>query len=468
MFQLHEHLDSYALLFKGGRLFQQYVVGVLCCIEQNRLDFYRLQQNDIRREYLFGVYDAIFRGDREGSEIGGRLILPRAFTGGHATYRADIVVRVFEQKVQDFCKFLKDVQLFGYVTGQLPDPDTDPQGYRVVSEMMVHGPCGLFDSDAVCMKEGKCGKKFPKKFNEHTFFDANGYVHYRRRETNIYTTRRGVDLDNAYIVPYNRQLSLAFHAHINVEYCGWSMLIKYLFKYISKGTDKIAAKIVRQVGEPPAETNNASIKIDEIQNFIDGRNAVLIGRLANVHPTSGELFFLRMLLCHQKGCKTFQDIRTVNKRLYLTFRSACAVSGLLDDDKEWHTALEESAFSATSQQLRTLFAQILIFYDVIDPLRLWKSFWRKMLDDIPRTVSNSLHIEDLYMNDPELEGDVLYELDVILNCFSKTVTDFGHPPLLKIFCDAVRNKELIEEKGYNRIELAKEIALLVPKLNTEQ
>ncbi|GJY14884.1 DNA helicase [Tanacetum coccineum] len=82
MFQLHERLDSYGFLFRGGRLFQQYVIGVYCCIEQNRLDFYRLRQNDIRREYLSGVYDAICRGDREGSKISARIILPRTFTGG--------------------------------------------------------------------------------------------------------------------------------------------------------------------------------------------------------------------------------------------------------------------------------------------------------------------------------------------------------------------------------------------------
>ncbi|GJW27762.1 DNA helicase [Tanacetum coccineum] len=82
MFQLHKRPGSYGLLFRGGCLFQQYLVGVYCCIEQNRLDFYRIRQNDIRREYLSGVYDAICRGDREGSEIGGRIILPRTFTGG--------------------------------------------------------------------------------------------------------------------------------------------------------------------------------------------------------------------------------------------------------------------------------------------------------------------------------------------------------------------------------------------------
>nr|GEY60740.1 DNA helicase [Tanacetum cinerariifolium] len=74
------------------------------------------------------------------------------------------------------------------------------------------------------------------------------------------------------------------------------------------------------------------------------------------------------------GCKTFEDNRTVNKRLYLTFCLACSALGLLGNDREWHTALEESAFLAMSQQLRTLFAQILIICDVTDPVRLWKLF----------------------------------------------------------------------------------------------
>ncbi|GKE32202.1 hypothetical protein Tco_1451524, partial [Tanacetum coccineum] len=47
MFQLHERPGSYGLLFRSGRLFQQYLVGVYCCIEQNCLDFYRIRQNDI-------------------------------------------------------------------------------------------------------------------------------------------------------------------------------------------------------------------------------------------------------------------------------------------------------------------------------------------------------------------------------------------------------------------------------------
>ncbi|GKB74508.1 DNA helicase [Tanacetum coccineum] len=48
-----------------------------------------------------------------------------------------------------------------------------------------------------------------------------------------------------------------------------------------------------------------------------------------------------------KGCTTFADIRTVNKIVYSTFRGACEALGLLGDNKEWHTALEEASFSST-------------------------------------------------------------------------------------------------------------------------
>ncbi|GJW40061.1 DNA helicase [Tanacetum coccineum] len=424
---------------------------------------------------LLFVYAArAARGDREGSKIDGRIILPRTFTGGpHYMYShyldALAICRVLGNP-QHFITFTCNVnwpeikrhmqRLSGlttadragvvkhglrhchtllwvkpkdkiqnasdidrYISAELPDPETDPQGYGVVSEMMVHGPCGPLNSEA--------------------------------------------------------------------------------------GTEKIGAKIVRTVGESPSETDNASIKRDEIQNFIDGRFIcpheacwrileyeihsrqpavqILSVHLENIQsvtfkdsqPLISITFAknscgIRTLKAagddneELRGCKTFEDIRTVNKRLYPTFRAACEALGLLGDDKEWHTALEEAAFSATSQQLRSLFAQILIFCDVADPLRLWKSYWRKMSDDVPRTVSDSLHIKYLYMNDPELEGGALYELEVILNTFSKTVSDFGLPPLSKKIRDELKNKELMEEKSYNRVELAREVSFSVPKLNTEQ
>ncbi|GKA39506.1 DNA helicase [Tanacetum coccineum] len=57
-YQLHFRLHQYDLIFKGGRLFQQYVIGVFCAVEQNWLDF-KEETNYIRSDYLSGLYDAI-------------------------------------------------------------------------------------------------------------------------------------------------------------------------------------------------------------------------------------------------------------------------------------------------------------------------------------------------------------------------------------------------------------------------
>nr|GEU90281.1 DNA helicase [Tanacetum cinerariifolium] len=163
-YQLHFRLQQYDLLFRRVRLFQHYVVG-----------------------------------DRDGYKVGGRIILPMSFTGGprymYAHYldalaicqklgnpqffitftcnvnwpeikrfmseyphltafdRADVVCRVFEQKIQALISFLKEERIFGDVTVvELPDPRIDPEGYNVVSELMIHGPCGAVTLKAPCMK----------------------------------------------------------------------------------------------------------------------------------------------------------------------------------------------------------------------------------------------------------------------------------------------------------------------------
>nr|GEU96464.1 F-box domain-containing protein [Tanacetum cinerariifolium] len=68
-------------VFKISRQLYHWI-GSLCPIEeQNKIDYVREHQNDIRSEYLSGIYDAINRGDSDGSDCGIRVILPQSFTG---------------------------------------------------------------------------------------------------------------------------------------------------------------------------------------------------------------------------------------------------------------------------------------------------------------------------------------------------------------------------------------------------
>jgi hypothetical protein len=66
-----------------------------------------------------------------------------------------------------------------------------------------------------------------------------------------------------------------------------------------------------------------------------------IGRMYYAHPTSGECYYLRMLLNCIKGATSYEHLRIVDGREHDTFKDAYIAMGLLANDNEWHQALEE-------------------------------------------------------------------------------------------------------------------------------
>lgn len=57
--------------------------------------------------------------------------------------------------------------------------------------------------------------------------------------------RKGVKLDNRYVVPYNRDLIVKFQVHINIEIYNHLGSVKSLFKYDNKGPD-LAIVVVKK------------------------------------------------------------------------------------------------------------------------------------------------------------------------------------------------------------------------------
>lgn len=84
--------------------------------------------------------------------------------------------------------------------------------------------------------------------------------------------RKGVELDNQYVVPYNRDLLVRFHCHINLEACNSSRSLKYLFKYCLKGHDT-ATMLLRQKKQKGDEAGEKTQKkkTDEVKHYLDGR-----------------------------------------------------------------------------------------------------------------------------------------------------------------------------------------------------
>ncbi|CAN1146786.1 ATP-dependent DNA helicase PIF1 [Linum perenne] len=163
-------------------------------------------------------------------------------------------------------------QIDNVISAELPDPSVDPIGYTVVVKFMLHGPCGEANPSSPCMKDGKCKKFFPKQFNLETTFDENNYAIYRRRDTGITSVKSSNTLDNRYVVPYNRELIVKYQAHINVEACHNGQLIKYLFKYITKGPDRSSVVATSIESNTALSTYEESQPVDEIAQYLDCRS----------------------------------------------------------------------------------------------------------------------------------------------------------------------------------------------------
>jgi hypothetical protein len=459
-------------------------------------------------------------------------------------------------------------QVDAYISAQIPNKEDDPEVYKIVTESMLHGPCGVLKPSSPCMKEGGCSKRFPKKFEHKTRFDNEGYIYYRRPEKGEVFVKNGIPMDNGFVVPYNRDLCKVFNAHINVEYCGWSMLIKYLFKYISKGSARVKYKVTQKKESTGSKEVCQIEYVDEIQNYIDGRylcpheaawrifdlpihhrnpavqllavhlegkqnitfkdksklhqlisnqfikkttltewlltNAcdpsgrhltyldfllefwweatgkrwirrlsnkkTSIGRLIYIHPTCGETFYLRMLLCCQKGCTSFDDIRTVGTVVHDTYRNACDALGLLGSDIEWHGALSEASAWASASELRSLFTYLLLFCDLSNPLELWNQNWKLLGEDVLFQIRQSDSSDDIVISDSMVKQQILFRLELLMNksTGSPSLADYGLPMPCHSDLVTLQNRLLMEERCYDRSLLAEKTSDLQPRLNNEQ
>ncbi|GKC44676.1 DNA helicase PIF1, ATP-dependent [Tanacetum coccineum] len=123
--------------------------------------------------------------------------------------RPDVITRVFKIKLDSLMKDLKDGHTFGHVKGivytiefqkrglphchillwlededkltttgkidhyistEIPNKDDDPELYQIVSDHMMHGPCGVENPSSPCMVDFKCTKKFPKQSLQHLLY----------------------------------------------------------------------------------------------------------------------------------------------------------------------------------------------------------------------------------------------------------------------------------------------------------
>ncbi|PWZ25627.1 hypothetical protein Zm00014a_023507 [Zea mays] len=149
------------------------------------------------------------------------------------------------------------------ISAEIPDKKY-PELQKMVIKHMMHGLCGSLNPNCPCTKgRALCKNHYPRPFCDATLQGKDSYPIYRRRDDGRKEKVRGYELDNRWVVPYNPYLLRLFNCHINVEACGSIKAVKYLFKYIYKGHDRVSV-VMR-------DASKVDDDVDEIKQYRDAR-----------------------------------------------------------------------------------------------------------------------------------------------------------------------------------------------------
>ncbi|KAH9095277.1 hypothetical protein Ae201684P_013393 [Aphanomyces euteiches] len=314
-YHLYER-GAFSPLHASGPLLQVFAVDNFAKVENQRLGFLRDQTNNLRSDMYRAVHDSVSH-DVDVNSIGKRIVLPSSYTGGPRymrqryldamaivrkelelakedygfkrppSDRPDLLTRMFRLKLlvieamltkgilgrqgahvrsvefqkrglphahilvifsgDDKIKTTADID--SSISAEIPDKEKNPRLHKIVTTCMIH-KC----SDR-CLENGKCKKNFPKAYCDETSIGSDGYPLYRRRRS---SAERPSEYTNQYVIPYCPTLSAMFDCHINVEACTSISAVKYLYKYIFKGSDRSNFQL-------------ESSELDEIKQYQDAR-----------------------------------------------------------------------------------------------------------------------------------------------------------------------------------------------------
>ncbi|XP_064638336.1 uncharacterized protein LOC135494349 [Lineus longissimus] len=341
--------------------------------------------------------------------------------------------------------------------------------------------------------ERKCTKNFPKPFSLHTIVTEDNYPTYRRRSpqqgghTHEMTVCRNDFLcDNSFIVPYNPLLSLRYSAHINIEVVHSVQAVKYLYKYITKGQDRIIFSLT-------ADGTQVAV-LDEVENYLNARyiSARLtwngskkqwqrrkrgtkltntqhfqtdnVGRIPTISlsPHQSELYHLRTLLHHKAGAQTYEEMRTVNAVECGTFQEACLQLGLITEDKEIHRAMTEACTIRFGDQLRNFFSTLLMYCRPADPNQFWTT-WKEELcrDYMYRDKATTLSNYN--------ENEALQHIQNILQRDNLDLATDSHLPIPDAtIINTTSTRRIIAEETFDTTLLQESAPQLINTLNPEQ
>ncbi|KAL0290225.1 UNVERIFIED_CONTAM: hypothetical protein Sangu_2581200 [Sesamum angustifolium] len=390
-----------SIILHGGRLLQQYVVDNYVKIEAQKLRWIRFHQNDIRAELYEGLQDCLNAGENNADIFltmtcnpSWKEIKDQLLPGQTPQDRPDLLTRIFRAKYEELKEDIFHKGVLGKTIAHVHVIEFQKRGLPHVHMLVI------FDED--------------DKLNTPEDYDC--------------VVRAEIPDKNEEPELYAAVLKHMIHGPSN-ERNSRTMLTEFFKIYIEEQEQnmylyKDFPKYYRWL---PSERK--WLKRSTTQK--------VIGRVYAVAPSEGERFYLRLLLNHVTGPKSFDDLLTVDGVHYLTFKQAAEKHGLLEDDNSIRDCLVEARSFRMPSALRRLFATILLYCEPSGVRMLWEENYPHMIEDYP----SSSNVNSLY-----IMNKLLHDINDILQQHKRSIKEFDLPQISEGFEDMRAISDLIEHE----------------------
>ncbi|XP_028092146.1 uncharacterized protein LOC114292392 [Camellia sinensis] len=331
-----------SLFLRGGCLLQQYVVDNYVKIESNKLRWIHTHQNHIRADFYQGLLDAVHVGENYGGNVGRRTILPSSFVGS---------TRDMYQRYQDAMALIQKYgkpDLFLTMTCNPNWPEIKVEllpGYSVTSVKYLYkyvykGP------DRVAL-EVRQGPNYDEVQHFIEFINGRWVCALEAlwKTFKFPMTKMTPSVECLQIHLLNKQ-QVRFYTFQDItnvlgdEYYSRTMLTQFF--QLNVDNETVNRYLYREIPQHHRWCNNAKIWQLRLNH------QRVIGRIYTVSPLEGERFYLRILLNHIRGPKSFDHLLMVNGIAYPTFKQATEHHGVRSLWDEIYPCLIEDYISSNS------------------------------------------------------------------------------------------------------------------------
>ncbi|XP_074362458.1 uncharacterized protein LOC141702730 [Apium graveolens] len=365
----------------------------------------------------------------------------------------DIVSRVFKLKLDQLLDLIKK-NYFGKCIGE------------AWLATRAYANLGALKADLILLK----------RFNGNTYFDDCGFPVYRRRNTGRVINKKGINLDNQYkksnksgseqtarsVKNLDEVKNFLDGRYVCASEASWR-IFGFNIHHRSPSVERLPIHLPGQKylnfqisADLENVCNNTTSKKSKLEAWFVANSEFPQARNFTYSDFPTQFTWIKKTSkwkLRQRGdvvgsCALLMELHMIH------LRKACGALGLLNNDKQWHDALEENALSAMPIQIRAMFVNILAYCSVSDPLALWEQHWPALSDDvlyIRRKISDNIH---LTMSEYEIQNYALAEIEKLLNDVGKSLRDFHMMPFPdERFFHTFVNRLIAEETSYNKEEL---------------